>query len=451
MKLTIQRVLGHSLLLFCLNLPAFCLAEDLPSVLSIRERAATVNRITQMRLERLLPRTMRDAGFDMWIIIGNEDNLDPVFTTMVPYDRWFPITQILVFYDDGSGDTVEKLNLSRTVMDELFVAAWDFRAWDSEKKESQWDCLARIVKERDPQRIGINESESIWAADGLSATLKSRLVTTLGDTYASRFQSAEKMCIRWLETLLDEELELYHQAHAISHALIKKTFSSAVITPGVTTLEDLSYHYWQRATDLGLRLNAAPPAFYLGARSPDSIEKYGKDDRVIRRGDFLRCDVGIIYLRYYTDTSEWAYVLRPGETDAPPTFKKLMAEGNRLQDVYRNAFEAGLTGNQILKRALDEAKAQGIPNPKVYSHSLGYYLHEPGPLIGLPWEQVDTGPRGEVPLVYNSTFVAELSVAGPVPEWEDREVRFPLEQAVAFTKAGVYFLDGRQTEFHLVR
>jgi Xaa-Pro aminopeptidase len=368
---------------------------------------------------------------------------------MVPYDRWFPITQILVFYDDG--DTVERLNLSRTVMDELFVGVWDFRAWDNEKEESQWDSLARIVKERDPKRIGINESDSIWAAGGLTVSLKRRLVATLGEMYASRFSSAEAMCIRWLETLLDEELELYHQAHAISHALIAETFSNAVITPGVTTLDDLSYHYWQRAADLGLKLNAAPPAFYLGARSPESIEKYGKGDRVIRRGDFLRCDVGIIYLRYYTDTCEWAYVLRPGETDVPATFKNFMAEGNRLQDVYRRAFEAGLTGNQILKRALDEARAQGIPNPKVYSHSLGYYLHEPGPLIGLPWEQVDTGARGEVTLVHNSTFVAELSVAGPVPEWNRSEQRFALEQAVAFTPGGVIFLDGRQTEFHLVR
>jgi Xaa-Pro aminopeptidase len=450
MKLTIPSLFLSTCLFLGLSRPAVCLADDFPSVLGIRDRVATVNQITRLRLERLLPTVMHDEGFDMWIIVCNEDNLDPVFKTMVPYDRWFPITQILVFYDDGS-EKIERLNLSRTVMDELFVSAWDFQAWDNEKKESQWDCLARIVKERDPRRIGINESENIWAADGLSAALKRRLAATLGETYVSRFESAEKMCIRWLETLLDEELELYHQAHAISHALIAETFSNAVVTPGVTTLDDLSYHYWQRATDLGLRLNAAPPAFYIGARSPESIERYGKDDRVIRRGDFIRCDVGIIYLRYYTDTSEWAYVLRPGETEAPPTFKKIMAAGNRLQDVYCSAFEVGLSGNQILNNALEEAKAREIPNPKIYSHSLGYFLHEPGPLIGLPWEQVDTGARGEVRLVPNSTFVAELSVTSRVPEWNDRELRFALEEAVAFTPAGVYFLDGRQTEFHLIR
>lgn len=427
---------------------AYSYAASFPKVLSIKERVKVVNNITLKRLEKLLPQIMQQTDIDMWLIICNEDNLDPVFRTMVPYDRWFPITQILVFFKKPDG--VERLNLSRTKMAKLYTETWDYRAWDLHKKESQWDCLARIVQERDPKRIGLNESDVIWGADGLTVSLKNKLTTVLGKKYASRFTSAEKLATLWLETLLDEELELYHMAHAISHALIAETFSNAVITPGVTTLEDLSYHYWQRASDMGLQLDAAPPAMYRGARSPENTAKFGKNDRVIRRGDFLRCDAGIIYLRYYTDTVEWAYVLKPGETKVPESFSKAMAYGNQLQDLYCSAFQVGLTGNQILAKALKAARAAGIPNPKIYSHSLGYYLHEPGPLIGLPWEQENTGARGEVKLVYNSTFVAELSISCPIPEWNGQELRMPLEQAVAFTKQGVYFLDGRQTKFHLI-
>jgi len=427
---------------------AYAATDSFPKVLSIKERVATVNDITQKRLEKLLPEIMQQTNIDMWLIVCNEDNLDPVFKTMVPYDRWFPITQILVFFKKPDG--IERLNLSRTKMEKFYTQTWDFRAWDLQKKESQWDCLARIVQERDPKHIGLNVSDVIWGADGLSVSLKEKLTSVLGEKYAARFTSAEKLATLWLETLLDEELELYHMAHAISHALIAETFSNAVITPGVTTIEDLSYHYWQRASDMGLQLDAAPPAFYRGARSPELTAKFGKNDQVIRRGDFLRCDAGIIYLRYYTDTVEWAYVLHPGETDVPQSFAQAMAYGNRLQDIYCAAFKVGLTGNQILQKALNAARAENIPNPKIYSHSLGYYLHEPGPLIGLPWEQVNTGARGEVKLTYNSTFVAELSISCPIPEWNGQELRFPLEQAVAFTKKGVYFLDGRQTKFHLI-
>jgi len=96
-------------------LPILCLAAALfsggrsappaesgfPSVLSIRERAALVNAVTLKRLDRLLPGFMRETGFDMWIVACNEDNLDPVFETMIPYENWCPITQIVVFYDRG--------------------------------------------------------------------------------------------------------------------------------------------------------------------------------------------------------------------------------------------------------------------------------------------------------------------------------------------------------------
>ena len=127
-----------------------------------------------------------------------------------------------------------------------------------------------------------------------------------------------------------------------------------------------------------------------------------------------------------------------------------MAECNRLQDVYCSQFKTGLTGDQMLANILAKAKAEGIPTPKVYSHSLGLFLHEPGPLIGLPWEQVANPGRGDVKLVPNSCFTVELSVTGPIPEW-GIDWRLPMEQDIAFTSSGTRYLDGRQTEFHLIR
>jgi hypothetical protein len=127
-----------------------------------------------------------------------------------------------------------------------------------------------------------------------------------------------------------------------------------------------------------------------------------------------------------------------------------MAEGNRLQDIYCGEFKTGLTGNQLLANILDTAKERGISKPRVYSHSLGYFLHEPGPLIGLPWEQVNNPGRGDVKLVSNSCFTVELSVTMPVPEWSGRELRLSLEQDIVFTGEKAHFLDGRQTKFHIV-
>jgi hypothetical protein len=315
-----------------LNSTAAAGEADFPKVLGIRERVDLVNTITLKRLDLLVPKFMRETGLDMWIITCNEDDLDPIFKTMIPYGNWCPITQIIVFFDRGPEKGLERLNVSRTGMPGFFERVWDSAAWDDEKKESQWVCLGRIVRER----------------------------------------------------------------------------------------------------------------------RPEVIEKYGKDDTVIRPGDFIHCDVGLKYMYYNSDHQEWAYVPRVGETDVPGTFKKLMAEGNRLQDVYGGEFKTGLTGNQLLANILRTAREKGISMPKIYSHSLGYFLHEPGPLIGLPWEQVNNPGRGDVKLVPNSCFTAEMSVTMPIPEWDGKEFRLSLEQDIVFTGEKTYFLDGRQIKFHII-
>jgi len=394
---------------------------------------------------------MRETGFDMWIISCNEDNPDPIFETMMPYENWNPITQILVFFDRGAAQGVERLNVSRTDTQGLFKNVWDAAAWDAKKKESQWDCLGRVVRGLDPKKIGINEGEVEWAAGGLTSVLKKRIVEALGPRYAARLESAEPLATLWSETLLDEEIELMERAQAVSHAIIADMLSNKVVTPGFTTTDDLRWYYWQRAADLGLKVSFSPFISVRG-RHPKDVEKYGKDDKVIRPGDLIHCDVGVKYMRYNSDAQEMAYVLRAGETDAPEVFRKLMAEENRLQDIFCGEFKAGLTGNELLGNILKKAKEAGIPGPRVYSHSLGYFLHEPGPLIGLPWEQVNNPGRGDVKLVPNSCFTAEMSVTAPIPEWgEGKEFRLPLEQAIAFTEKGVVFLDGRQTKFHLIK
>jgi Xaa-Pro aminopeptidase len=176
----------------------------------------------------------------------------------------------------------------------------------------------------------------------------------------------------------------------------------------------------------------------------------GADDPVIRPGDLIHCDVGLQYLRLNSDHQQIAYVLRPGETEAPDGLRRLMAQATRLQDIYMAEFRVGLTGNELLRNVLNRARAEQIPNPHVYSHSVGLFLHQPGPLIGLPWEQERCPGRGDVALTDNTCFTMELSVEGPVAEWDGAMVRLPLEEVIAFTEAGCRPLDGRQTAFHLV-
>ena len=417
---------------------------EIPNILPLRKQAEVVDQLLARRLETLLPEVMRETGFDMWLIVCNEDHYDPVFRTIVPWSCWAPILQIVVFYDPGSGREVEHINISRTNMQGLMPES----PWSTDGEEDQWSCLRRIVGERSPKRIGINQSDVIWAADGLTASLKERLARTLGPELSDKLTSAEALCIRWLETRLPEELHIYQHANKIAHSLIAEVFSRKSITPGVTQIADLRWTYWQLASDLGLPVSFPP--FFRRFRSPSSQRQWGADDQTIRPGDLLHCDVGITYLRLTTDHQELAYVLHPDEPGPPPGLLQAMQNGHRLQDIFTGSWEIGLSGNRILGRALARAHEAGISKPKIYSHSLGHYLHEPGPLMGLPWEQKAIPGRGDVIMRANTCYTVELSVTCPIPEWENEEVTFMLEQDAAITNEGVTYIDGRQKQIHLI-
>ena len=287
-----------------------------------------------------------------------------------------------------------------------------------------------------------------WAAGGLTHNLYRQLTERLPPKYVERFVSAEPAAIRWLTTLTEEDIQLYEHVCAIAHAVIGECYSRQAIIPGQTSIDDLPWTYWQRCADLGFTM-AFKPSFRL-IRGQEQRARYSEDDRVIRPGDLIHCDVGLQYLRFNSDHQQLAYVLRPGETEAPDGLRQLLAEAGRLQDIYMAEFREGLTGNELLANVLNRARREGIPNPKVYSHSVGLFLHEPGPLIGLPWEQEACAGRGDVTLARNSCFTMELSVTAPVPEWGGEEVRCPVEEVIVFTENGCRPLDGRQFEFHLI-
>jgi hypothetical protein len=414
-----------------------------PRVLPMRQRAQVIHDVLAERLRTVMPAAMAESGIDMWLILCQEDNPDPVFTTMIPMNTWTPILQILVFYDRGPGNGVECINISGTETYDLYD-----RPYRGQLEREQWPLLRQIVAERDPQRIGINIGSVQWAAGGLTHNLYTQLVSQLPPGYADRLVSAEPLATRWLATLSESEIGLYEHVVELAHAIIAECYSSAVLVPGVTMTDDLEWHYWQRSADLGLEL-AFKPYFSL-RRTAAEAARYGEADHLIRPGNLIHCDVGIRYLRLNSDHQEWAYVLQPGETSAPEGMKVLMAEGNRLQDVFMAEFRCGLTGNQLLANILSRARREGIPNPRVYSHSLGLFLHEPGPLIGLPWEQENNPGRGDVALGYNNAFTMELSVTAPVQEWEGQEVRLSMEQDVVYTREGCRVIGARQTAFHLV-
>jgi Xaa-Pro aminopeptidase len=418
--------------------------RDQQNILPLRKRVEVVNNILRWRLDNLIPTLMRSEGIDMWLIINRgEYHPDPIYWTMVPEPR-ISGGRHLIFYDRGGEGGVERLVASTGAMGEWYGAAY------TERKEDPFESLADFIRERNPRKIGINTSEHLyWSfADGITATYKKKLEQALGSELSSKLVSAEKLCIRWLETRSPHELSVYRHICGIAHDIIAELYSNKVITPDITTLDDAAWWIRQRISDLGLRPWFQP--YLTVERAEKEAERYGKDDRVVRRGDLLHCDVGLVYLGLSTDTQQNAYVLREGEEDAPEGLKEALRRANRVQDILMARFQEGRSGNEILLSSLQQAKSEGL-KPSIYCHPVGNHGHAAGPLIGLYRRQEALPVYGEYPLHLNTCHAIELNNMYEVPEWGNQAVRMALEEDAAFTEEGCRFIDGRQTKLYIIK
>jgi Xaa-Pro aminopeptidase len=165
-------------------------------------------------------------------------------------------------------------------------------------------------------------------------------------------------------------------------------------------------------------------------------------------GDLLWVDFGIKYLGLNTDTQHMAYVLKPGEKDAPAGLKAGLAAANKVQDALTSSFKVGATGNEVLAAARAKAIAQGL-EPVIYSHPIGYHGHAAGTPIGM-WDNQRPRAEGEWPMHAPTAWSIELAAIHPVPEWGGQKVRFRLEEDAFFDGKKVEYIDGRQTRFHLI-
>jgi len=415
----------------------------LPGILPLRERAKVVDQILEDRIDNLLPRLMQREGIDMWILISREYNEDPVMKTMLP-SSWLSARRrtMMVFFDPGNGDPVEKIAIARYDVGKLLKGEWNIDVYPD-----QWEALMNIIKEKQPKKIGLDYSKTFALADGLVQSEYQTFLSYLPEEFKNKVVSAERLAIGWLETRTEKELEIYPMIAHMGHVILQEGLSEKNIHPGITTTDDVVWALRQRVNDLGLGTWFQPSvSIQREDRGKEgflrSFAKRPQDD-VIQPGDLLHVDFGITYLRLNTDQQQHFYVLKPGEKEIPPGLQQAFKRGNRLQEILVNNFEVGKTGNQILKGALEQAASEGI-QASIYTHPIGLHGHAAGPTIGL-WDQQGGVPgRGDYALHSNTCYSIELFAASEIPEWGNQVVRIMVEEDGVFQNGRFWFLDGRQ-------
>ena len=432
---------------------------------TLREQAAMQQDWLRKRLDTFLPAIMRKHAIDMWIVPMREYNEDPVFTAVTSPETFAARRRtIYVFFDTcaaagtaPSASCVQRIALGGTSQGGVFEARRSVQQaagnigrgrqaelWGDE----QWQALKTVIDERNPRVIGIDRSTVFAFSDGLSSGELQGMSAALGEKWTSRFKNAERLPLELIASRLPEEEAFFVRLQELVWSMTFEMFSSKVIMPGTTKTGDLVWWWRQRVNDLGLGTWFQPSVDVQ--RKGASAEQLG-DDPVIQPGDVLHCDVGLTVARLNTDTQHLAYVLRPGETDAPAGLRQALAHANALQDIVMSELRPDRSGNEILAASLARMRAQKIEGT-VYAHPIGLHGHGAGPLIGL-WDYQDGVPgRGDAKVIPSMWWSIELQATTPVPEWGGQPVRMAQEEdAIIAADGKVRWALRRQDKLFLVR
>lgn len=415
------------------------------AVLSLKERAKLIETIQEERFEHLLPQLMEAHQIDAWVLITREYNEDPVVITMLP-PTWLNARRrtILVFTRNPKTGEVKRAAITRYPFGRLIPSAWK-----KEEQPNQMKALADYLLKNNPRQIAINTSNHYGIADGLAKTDFDLLTEALPKKLKARLVSATPLTVSWIETRTPLEMTIYRQLVEITHNIIAEAFSTKVITPGVTTTDDVVWWMREKVNALGLKTWFHPT---IDVQRNETSDLYAFDGKskfdIIQPGDLVHCDFGITYLGLNTDCQELAYVLKPNETDAPAYLKKALDAGNRVQDIFTDRFKAGRTGNETLALALEAGKKAGY-RPQIYTHPLGSYGHSAGTTFGM-WDAQEGVPgSGDWPLHENTVYAIELNTKVYLEAW-DKDVRIMLEEAGYYGPEGFSYVNKRQTSLYLI-
>lgn len=401
-------------------------------MLTVKQQYQLFDEILKDRIHNLMPRLMKECGVEMWVVISKEYNEDPVFRTLVPsLVKNASRVTCLVFCMDQEGN-YEALNLSRpnTRFNGFYKQAMH-------PKDDVFEALNHLIKQKKPAHVAVDVSNECALADGLSKNCYDRIVRAL--SFTGCLVSSEDLVIRWMETRTDRELELYPMVYKLSMDVVDYVFSSQFIKPGVTTTTDVEWEIMQKINDYGLEFWFAPDI--------DLQRKGGTDERmsgvVIEEGDIVHCDMGLVCLGLHTDTQRNVYIGRKGEKEIPAGILHAFRTGNRFQDIVRNNFKVGLTGNQIFFNAIEESKKEGIQGMS-YCHPIGVYGHAAGPSVGMYDNQGFVPGHGELVMHDSTCYALELNIREAVPEWDNQVVCMMLEETIGFKDNKTFFMDDKR-------
>ncbi len=395
-----------------------------------------MNQVRNDKFDLVLPEVMRENNIDMWIIMNREGNLDPLYSDMG--EGYVGSFGSYYIFTDRGGDRIERVSLGNDGYLLKEGGGYDYFGSVDELKE--------FVMERDPKRIGLNISRNIGGADGLTHSGYLELAETLGKKYEDRFVSAEKLVSDFRSRRVASEIAIYGEAGEFSYTIAERALSNEVITPGVTTLEDVAWWMKEQQFKHNLGSSFGMPSVYI--TGPNGVEATSSD-RIIQGGDVIMIDWGVGLMNMFTDMKRIAYVLKEGETKVPAGIQNAFDQSMKVRDIVQRAIKPGVTAREAEEEVYKRLSAAGFNRMKGFNqytdldktdviigcHSVGNWGHGIGPSIAY-WNPV----RINYELRPSNLISIEFFAYTKVPEWGGKKLRVPIEDDAVITSRGIEWL-----------
>ena len=381
---------------------------------------------------------VKDQQTDLWLTFVRETSgvRDPMLDFLIgPNDLTWPSALMLTSKGEKIAivGNLEKESVSRNNVFDTILG------YDTAVSGPLRDTITRL----NPDRIAVNTSRNNVHADGLTHAMYEILCDYLKETpYTDRLVSAEPLINAMRGRKTPNELERIRRAVEITDEIYKKTFD--FIKLGMTEIEIGEYmHRLADEYEVGLAWPAENcPAVNSGPNSP--VGHNGPTNLKVERGHVIHFDFGVKYKDYCSDIQRLVYVLRKGETEAPPEVQRGFITIRTAIEKSREAMKPGVTGNSIDVIAREILVDAGYPE---YQHALGHQLgrvaHDGGALLGPLWEKYGDSPNQK--LEVGQVFTIEPGLAIPGYGY------LGLEEDVVMTTKGAEYIGEPQREIILIQ